>query len=199
MIIIIIIIIIRFCCYQVCVSYSNIPPENRDKRGESVKEEWEMRSYVVHFLQFPWRQQDQDALCLFSSLTETLNIWMCFCWNTHTQAPCCFLRGSTQKHEHQCLIREIKSEHVAVHPTDSVTIILNLQPLVGVKVRAAGFGFSEAELELQVKTANLQSHCSFSLISPDGCFLTAGSADGAVYIWNVSTGNLETRLPDKHR
>ncbi|KAK5868175.1 hypothetical protein PBY51_009212 [Eleginops maclovinus] len=37
-----------------------------------------------------------------------------------------------------------------------------------------------------------------AVISPDGCFLAAGSADGAVYIWNVSTGNLETRLPDKH-
>ncbi|KAM8905058.1 ATG16 autophagy related 16-like 2 isoform 2-T2 [Spinachia spinachia] len=36
------------------------------------------------------------------------------------------------------------------------------------------------------------------LFSPDGCFLAAGSADGAVYIWNVSTGNLETRLPDRH-
>ncbi|XP_068561219.1 protein Atg16l2 isoform X2 [Cebidichthys violaceus] len=37
-----------------------------------------------------------------------------------------------------------------------------------------------------------------AVISPDGCFLAAGSADGAVYIWNVSTGNLETRLPDRH-
>ncbi|XP_070685984.1 protein Atg16l2-like isoform X2 [Pempheris klunzingeri] len=37
-----------------------------------------------------------------------------------------------------------------------------------------------------------------AIISPDGCFLAAGSADGAVYIWNVSTGNLETCLPDKH-
>ncbi|KAK2846491.1 hypothetical protein Q5P01_009490 [Channa striata] len=37
-----------------------------------------------------------------------------------------------------------------------------------------------------------------AVISPDGCFLAAGSADGAVYIWNVSTGKLETRLPDKH-
>ncbi|XP_022594305.1 autophagy-related protein 16-2-like isoform X1 [Seriola dumerili] len=37
-----------------------------------------------------------------------------------------------------------------------------------------------------------------AVISPDGCFLAAGSADGTVYIWNVSTGNLETRLPDKH-
>ncbi|XP_074535050.1 ATG16 autophagy related 16-like 2 isoform X2 [Halichoeres trimaculatus] len=37
-----------------------------------------------------------------------------------------------------------------------------------------------------------------AVISPDGCFLAAGSADGAVYIWNASTGNLETRLPDKH-
>ncbi|XP_034459507.1 autophagy-related protein 16-2-like isoform X2 [Hippoglossus hippoglossus] len=37
-----------------------------------------------------------------------------------------------------------------------------------------------------------------AVISPDGCFLAAGSADGTVYIWNVSNGNLETRLPDKH-
>ncbi|XP_069390926.1 protein Atg16l2-like isoform X2 [Paralichthys olivaceus] len=37
-----------------------------------------------------------------------------------------------------------------------------------------------------------------AVISPDGCFLAAGSADGTVYIWNVATGNLETRLPDKH-
>lgn len=37
-----------------------------------------------------------------------------------------------------------------------------------------------------------------AVISPDGCYLAAGSADGAVYIWNVSTGNLETRLPDQH-
>uniref|UniRef100_M4AIP1 ATG16 autophagy related 16-like 2 (S. cerevisiae) n=1 Tax=Xiphophorus maculatus TaxID=8083 RepID=M4AIP1_XIPMA len=38
-----------------------------------------------------------------------------------------------------------------------------------------------------------------AVISPDGCYLAAGSADGAVYIWNVSTGGLETRLPDRHR
>ncbi|KAK5606630.1 hypothetical protein CRENBAI_017899 [Crenichthys baileyi] len=37
-----------------------------------------------------------------------------------------------------------------------------------------------------------------AVISPDGCYLAVGSADGAVYIWNVSTGNLETRLPDQH-
>lgn len=37
-----------------------------------------------------------------------------------------------------------------------------------------------------------------AVISPDSCFLAAGSADGTVYIWNVSTGNLETQLPDKH-
>ncbi|XP_072247941.1 protein Atg16l2-like isoform X2 [Leuresthes tenuis] len=37
-----------------------------------------------------------------------------------------------------------------------------------------------------------------AVISPDGCYLAAGSADGTVYIWNVSTGNLETRLPDQH-
>uniref|UniRef100_G3NKZ6 Uncharacterized protein n=1 Tax=Gasterosteus aculeatus TaxID=69293 RepID=G3NKZ6_GASAC len=42
------------------------------------------------------------------------------------------------------------------------------------------------------------SDSSKAVISPDGCFLAAGSADGAVYIWNVSTGNLETRLPDRH-
>ncbi|KAM3615756.1 uncharacterized protein V6R79_007254 [Siganus canaliculatus] len=37
-----------------------------------------------------------------------------------------------------------------------------------------------------------------AVISPDSCFLAAGSADGTVYIWNVSSGNLETRLPDRH-
>ncbi|XP_021164859.2 protein Atg16l2 isoform X1 [Fundulus heteroclitus] len=37
-----------------------------------------------------------------------------------------------------------------------------------------------------------------AVISPDGCYLAAGSADGAVYVWNVSKGNLETRLPDQH-
>nr|XP_020442164.1 autophagy-related protein 16-2-like isoform X2 [Monopterus albus] len=37
-----------------------------------------------------------------------------------------------------------------------------------------------------------------AVISPDGCFLAAGSADGAVYTWNVATGNLETHLPGKH-
>ncbi|TSN57727.1 Beta-arrestin-1 [Bagarius yarrelli] len=35
--------------------------------------------------------------------------------------------------------------------------------------------------------------------SPDGSYLAAGSADGGVYIWNISTGNLETRLPPMHR
>lgn len=37
-----------------------------------------------------------------------------------------------------------------------------------------------------------------AVFSPDGCFLAAGSADAAVYIWNLFTGKLETRLPDKH-
>ncbi|XP_026119206.1 autophagy-related protein 16-2-like [Carassius auratus] len=38
-----------------------------------------------------------------------------------------------------------------------------------------------------------------AIFSPDGSFLAAGSADGAVYIWNVNTGNLEKRLPEMHR
>lgn len=35
--------------------------------------------------------------------------------------------------------------------------------------------------------------------SPDGSYLAAGSADGAVYIWNKKTGNLETKLAGIHR
>ncbi|KAM6932948.1 ATG16 autophagy related 16-like 2 [Xenentodon cancila] len=37
-----------------------------------------------------------------------------------------------------------------------------------------------------------------AVISPDSCYLAAGSTDGAIYIWNVSNGNLETRLPGRH-
>ncbi|KAM9820296.1 autophagy-related protein 16-1-like [Neosynchiropus ocellatus] len=43
------------------------------------------------------------------------------------------------------------------------------------------------------------SDCTRAVLSPDGCFAAAGSADGAVYVWGVSSGRLETRLPDRHR
>ena len=35
--------------------------------------------------------------------------------------------------------------------------------------------------------------------SPDGGYAAAGSADGGVYIWSVTNGNLETCLSGKHR
>ncbi|KAJ8280307.1 hypothetical protein GJAV_G00053010 [Gymnothorax javanicus] len=37
-----------------------------------------------------------------------------------------------------------------------------------------------------------------AIFSPDGNYLAAGSADGAVYIWNINSGNLETCLPGMH-
>ncbi|KAG7251363.1 hypothetical protein CRUP_000326, partial [Coryphaenoides rupestris] len=37
-----------------------------------------------------------------------------------------------------------------------------------------------------------------AVFSPDGCYAVAGSADGCVYIWSVTNGNLQIRLPGKH-
>ncbi|MGH0181231.1 UNVERIFIED_CONTAM: hypothetical protein FKN15_006422 [Acipenser sinensis] len=34
--------------------------------------------------------------------------------------------------------------------------------------------------------------------SPDGSYVTAGSSNGAVYVWNVNSGLLETCLPEQH-
>ncbi|XP_023817783.1 autophagy-related protein 16-2 isoform X2 [Oryzias latipes] len=38
-----------------------------------------------------------------------------------------------------------------------------------------------------------------AVISPDSSYVAAGSADGSVYVWRVSTANLETRLLEEHR
>ncbi|XP_041114542.1 protein Atg16l2-like isoform X1 [Polyodon spathula] len=37
-----------------------------------------------------------------------------------------------------------------------------------------------------------------AIFSPDGSYVTAGSSDGAVYVWNVNSGLLETCLPEQH-
>ncbi|XP_026228027.1 autophagy-related protein 16-2 isoform X2 [Anabas testudineus] len=58
--------------------------------------------------------------------------------------------------------------------------------------------WSNARVCFRAEGFKCGSDSTKAVISPDSCFLAAGSADGAVYIWNVSTGNLETRLSDKH-
>ncbi|XP_028857351.1 ATG16 autophagy related 16-like 2 isoform X2 [Denticeps clupeoides] len=37
-----------------------------------------------------------------------------------------------------------------------------------------------------------------AIFSPDGSYVAAGSADWAVYVWNVGGGHLEARLPEVH-
>ncbi|KAK1168179.1 autophagy-related protein 16-2-like isoform X1 [Acipenser oxyrinchus oxyrinchus] len=37
-----------------------------------------------------------------------------------------------------------------------------------------------------------------AIFSPDGSYVTAGSSNGAVYVWNVNSGLLETCLPEQH-
>lgn len=37
-----------------------------------------------------------------------------------------------------------------------------------------------------------------AVISPDSCFVAGGSSDGAVYVWNISNKDLQTRLQDQH-
>lgn len=37
------------------------------------------------------------------------------------------------------------------------------------------------------------------LLSPDGVYVAGGSADGALYVWNVLTGKLDRTLDRHHK
>ncbi|XP_076833513.1 ATG16 autophagy related 16-like 2 [Brachyhypopomus gauderio] len=58
---------------------------------------------------------------------------------------------------------------------------------------------SNARMAFRADGFKCGSDSTKAIFSPDGSYLVAGSADGAVYIWNVGTGKLETQLPDLHR
>lgn len=58
---------------------------------------------------------------------------------------------------------------------------------------------SNARMVFQAEGFKCGSDSTKAIFSPDGNYLAAGSADGAVYIWNINSCSLETRLSDMHR
>lgn len=39
----------------------------------------------------------------------------------------------------------------------------------------------------------------FVVLSPDGSYVAGGSADGALYVWNVLTGKVDRTLDRNHK
>ncbi|XP_055015822.1 protein Atg16l2-like [Boleophthalmus pectinirostris] len=59
-------------------------------------------------------------------------------------------------------------------------------------------GRSFAHTCLRADGFSCGSDSNKAVISPDRALVAGGSSDGAVYIWNVSSGQVQTRLTDQH-